>query len=65
MACAVSLVRRSVRMFVGGVSGEAANSLNLERPRRRSLITSSVHLSPKISRLQATGHGERRKDLVV
>src|SRR5262249_24161728 len=50
---------RSVRMFVGIPSGEAANSLKRVRPKKRSRMTSRVQRSPKISSENATGQGER------
>jgi hypothetical protein len=46
-------------------SGDPVKSLNRERPNMRSRITSSVHLSPKISSEQATGHGERRLERAI
>ena len=50
---------RSLRMFVGIPSGEAAKSLKRVRPKKRSRMTSRVQRSPKMSSEHATGQGER------
>lgn len=65
MPCERSLLSLSLRMLVGGDSGESAISLKRDLPSKRSRITNSVHLSPNMSRLHAIGQGERRSERVL
>lgn len=53
-----SLESRSERIFEGIDSGEDAKSLNLDLPRKRSRITSNVHLSPIISKEHEIGQAD-------
>ena len=46
--------------FVAIRSGEAENSLKSAFPHAMSRMSRSVHLSPKMSSAQATGHIDRR-----
>src|SRR6185369_7330301 len=63
MPASSSRRRRSASMLVGMPSGDAASSPYVRLPWRMSRTIRSDHLSPTMSSVPATGHGERAPPL--